>query len=112
MDEKIDALVGYIQKECLWQFHSRSWDREENIEGVLQKTGDLLAGREPVLATDADRCFFADAKMLSAEFRSKFPWVGETDPGAMAEILDGVKARMREIAITKSRNEELNVKNY
>ena len=112
MNQKTEALVNYIQERCLWQFYSRSWDREENIEGILTKVREILAGENPVLETDADRCWFADAKILVSDFKYHFPWLREENSGNVNTIIDGVKKRMREIAIEKSHNEELNISNY
>ena len=112
MQDKIEELVGYIQENCLWQFFSRSWDREENIAGVLTKTCDLLTGQKPAIDSDLDRCHLADAKILCAEFGSKFPWVKQMDKESLRTLLEAVKDRMREITISKSKNQELNVKYY
>ena len=32
---RVDALMGYIMKHCLWQFHSRTWDRERQNREIL-----------------------------------------------------------------------------
>ncbi len=112
MQEKIDALVGYIQQKCLWQFFSRAWDREENIAGVLDRTRDLLLGATPPVDTDIDRCHLADAKTLSAELRSEFPWVAGMRPDQLGALFQGVKETMMEIAVAKSRNGELYVSYY
>ncbi len=108
MSEKVDALFDYIQERCLWQFHSRSWDRSENIDGVLAKAADLLAGREPTAETPAERCFVADAKIMVADFRSNFPWIATADEAEIAELLGGLRERLTDLAITRSRNHELN----
>ena len=42
MKDRIEQLVNYIMKNCLWQFHSRTWDRKEQNEGILTKTMQLL----------------------------------------------------------------------
>lgn len=112
MKEKIDAVVEHIQGRCLWQFFSRAWDREENIEGVLEMTSQLLAGQEPAAASDQERCHLADARILSRELASDYPWIGQTSPEDLKAVIQGVKERMREIVIDKSRNEELRVQNY
>ena len=38
MKDRIEQLVDFIMKWCLWQFHSRTWDRERQNEGILTKT--------------------------------------------------------------------------
>ena len=37
MKDRIEQLVDYIMKWCLWQFHSRAWDREKQNEGISYK---------------------------------------------------------------------------
>ena len=45
-EQQVEALVDYIMKHCLWQFHSRNWDREKQNAGVLGKTRQLLCGED------------------------------------------------------------------
>ncbi|MGE4559944.1 MAG: Fe-only/vanadium nitrogenase subunit delta [Desulfobulbus sp.] len=112
MENKIEQLTDYIQKDCLWQFFSRAWDREENIAGVLDGTEALLAGSTPEATSDMDRCHMADAKVLSSAFASRFGWIRDMSREELHALFEGVKERMREIVITSSHNEELYVKNY
>jgi nitrogenase delta subunit len=42
--EQVEALVDYIMKNCLWQFHSRAWDRERQNENILGITNRLSGG--------------------------------------------------------------------
>jgi vanadium nitrogenase delta subunit len=105
--EKIDAIYNYIQERCLWQFFSRNWDREENINNILKTAADLLTGKEVVLETPMQRLFYADAKALVADIRRLFPWIEELGAAQVRETLNGVKDRLMEIAITKSLNQEL-----
>lgn len=107
MSDKVSELFDYVQERCLWQFHSRSWDRKENIEGILAKAIDLLAGREPVAETPTERCFVADARIMVADFRSRFPWLAETDEAEIAQLLGELGERLTDLAITRSRNHEL-----
>jgi vanadium nitrogenase delta subunit len=112
MKEKIEEMVKYIQERCLWQFFSRSWDRDENIEGILTKTGEILTGESSVVETQADKCWFADAKILASDFKSNLKWVKTDSKEDLQKVIAGVKLRMKEIAVDKSRNEELHAKNY
>jgi vanadium nitrogenase delta subunit len=112
MKEKAEELVLYIQEHCLWQFFSRSWDREENIEGILNKTAEILCNEAPDTETLADKCWLADARLLASDFKRVFPWIKELGKEEIGSVFSMVKLRMREITIEKSRNEELNVKNY
>jgi nitrogenase delta subunit len=35
--DRIEPLVDYIMKHCLWQFHSRKWDRERQNREILTR---------------------------------------------------------------------------
>jgi nitrogenase molybdenum-iron protein alpha chain len=107
IQERTEEVTSLIQQRCLWQFHSRSWDREENINGVLNKAATILTGQKVVLETLADRAFYADAKILVADLEKKFQWLSKTDNEQRKAILESVKKRLIEIAITKSLNAEL-----
>lgn len=107
MGSRLDDLFDYVQERCLWQFHSRTWDRSENIDGIIAKAVDLLTGREPVAETPTERCFVADAKIMVADFRSRFPWIREADEAEITELLRGLRDRLTDLAITRSRNHEL-----
>lgn len=112
MNEHVEEMVTYIQERCLWQFFSRSWDREENIEGILTRTTEILIGESSVVETDADRCWFADAKILASDFKSHFTWLKQADNAEIRTVMNGIKERMLEITVKKSHNEELNISNY
>ena len=107
MTSRVDELFDYVQERCLWQFHSRTWDRSENIDGIIGKAIELLAGREPVAETPNERCFVADAKIMVADFRSRFPWIGEADEAESTQLLGELRDRLTDLAITQSRNHEL-----
>jgi vanadium nitrogenase delta subunit len=108
MDRKVDDLFDYVEERCLWQFHSRSQDRTRNINGVIAKAIDLLAGRQPEADTPADRCFVADAKVMVADFRARFPWIREAGEAEVTELLGGLRDRLIDLTVTRSRNRELN----
>ena len=112
MKDKAEEVVAFIQERCLWQFFSRSWDREENIQGILDILGKIYKTEHIALETSADRCFYADAKILAGQLRERCPWIDGLTHEQIDEILDAAKARMTEIAIEKSRNGELRVANY
>ena len=112
MKEKTEEVVSYIQERCLWQFFSRSWDREENIAGIMTQIESMLTGKNPVLETQMDRCWYADATILVADLKRMFPRIPAASADEIRTVFARVKQRMREISIEKSRNEELNVSNY
>lgn len=106
--EKIDQLFGYVQERCLWQFFSRSWDRQENIDGILEAATAMLSGKEPKKETPMDRLFYADALTMVHDFKARFPWIVEAAPEEMGSLMSGLKDKLVEFAITKSLNHELN----
>ncbi|MCI1945700.1 Fe-only/vanadium nitrogenase subunit delta [Clostridium luticellarii] len=114
MDEKADKLSAFILERCLWQFHSRSWDREENINGILGVVTNLLLNQKDKIPTETlmEKYFYADGKVLTDEFKEKFPWLEDIDAEKKKEIMEDVKKKITEIAVDKSRNEELRVPFY
>jgi vanadium nitrogenase delta subunit len=112
MKEKIDQITGYIQERCLWQFFSRTWDREENIEGILTKTAKILCGEKPIVETPAEKSHYADAKVLASDIKRLFPWVLKLEKNEIKQLLQGVKEQMTQITVSGSLNEELNDPNY
>jgi len=66
---RLEPMVDYIMKNCLWQFNSRTWDRKEQNENILNKTTQLLCGEPVELETPADRCYWVDAKCLVETYR-------------------------------------------
>ncbi|MBC1236577.1 V-containing nitrogenase subunit delta [Nostoc sp. 2RC] len=107
IQERTEEVTSLIQQRCLWQFHSRSWDREENINGVLGLTAKILTGEQVVLETLIDRAFYADAKLLVIDLEKKFQWLSKMDNVQKKAVLESVKHKLIDIAITKSLNGEL-----
>lgn len=112
MNKKIDQITNHIQERCLWQFFSRSWDREENIEGILSKSIQILCGETPTVETALDKSHYADAKVLIADCKRLFPWILKMDKAEIKELFEGVKKQLTTIVITQSHNEELVDPNY
>lgn len=108
MDDKLDDLYGYVQERCLWQFFSRTWDRQENIDGVLGKAEEMLTGKPVARETPMDKLLYADAMIMVKDFRERFPWIKESGAAEVKQLMDGLKARLVETVITKSTNRELN----
>ncbi|MGE4281660.1 MAG: V-containing nitrogenase subunit delta [Magnetospirillum sp.] len=106
--EKLDQLFGYVQERCLWQFFSRSWDRQENIDGILKTATDLLTGEPPAKETPMDRLFYADAKVMVQDLKDRFPWLADAGPAQVRDLMHGLKDKLVEFTITKSLNHELN----
>lgn len=112
MKEKVAILENYIMQRCLWQFHSRAWDRETQNAGILGMTKQLLCKEEVDLSTPDQKCFWVDAACLAEGFREKFPWINEMSNEALTEMMDGLKTRIDYLTIYGSLNEELSVKQY
>jgi len=107
MEEKLDDLYGYVQERCLWQFFSRTWDRQENIDGVLGKAEQILSGQQPTNETPLEKLHYADAVIMVKDFRERFPWIRECGAAEVKQLMDGLKTRLVETVITKSTNREL-----
>ncbi len=112
MKERIDQLVDYIMKHCLWQFHSRIWDRERQNCEILTKTKEVLCD-ESVEPTDRlDRCHWVDAVILAGSYRKTFPWINKLSKNEICELMNGVRERMDYLMIKGSLNLELTDEHY
>lgn len=106
--KEIAQLEDYIMKNCLWQFHSRSWDRKKQNEEILTKTRQILC-QEPVeKESPADRCYWVDAVILAEEFKKYFSWIISMKKEDISEMMQGLKERIDYLTITGSLNLELN----
>jgi Fe-only nitrogenase delta subunit len=110
--DRIEELVDYIMKHCLWQFHSRTWDRKDQNVGVLTKTRQLLCKERVELETPADRCYWADAVCLVEAFRHNYPWLEKMDKTETAALINGLHERLDFLTITGSLNLELTDQHY
>jgi nitrogenase delta subunit len=112
MKDRIELLLDYIMKNCLWQFHSRAWDREKQNENILTKTMQLLCDEPVANETPADRCYWVDAVSLADAYKSRFPWLSEMDKGEVKLLMQGLKDRLDYLTIKGSLNLELTDKHY
>ncbi|MBB3103192.1 V-containing nitrogenase subunit delta [Azomonas macrocytogenes] len=103
----LDDVFAYTEERCLWQFFSRTWDREENIEGVLNQVARLLTGQEPVRDTPQERLFYADALTMTNDIRERFSWASQITKEEVDSLISGLKARLVDVTITRSTNREL-----
>lgn len=109
---QLNQLTDYIMKNCLWQFHSRKWDRERQNEGILTKTKQILLGEEVDLSTPADRCYYADALVLAGDYKNEFPWINDMSKDEIKQLMQEVKERIDYLTITGSLNAELTDPRY
>lgn len=107
MRDKLEQLVDFIMKNCLWQFHSRTWDRERQNENILLKTSQILCGEPVEKETPADRCYWVDAVYLAESFRRRYPWINTMEKEELKELMNGLKERIDYLTITGSLNLEL-----
>ncbi len=107
MKDRIEQLVDYIMKNCLWQFHSRTWDREKQNEGILTKTMQILCDEPVEAGTPADKCYWVDAVCLADAFRKRYSWINSMDTAEIKLLMKGLKERMDFLTITGSLNREL-----
>ena len=106
--EQVKQLTDYVQERCLWQFFSRTWDRQENIDGITAAAGALLKGEAPKRTTPAERLHYADALVMVADFKQRFPWIATASHAEIDTLLAGMKAQVEDISIKSSLNHELN----
>lgn len=111
-EDKIEQLVDYIMKKCLWQFHSRTWDREKQNEGILTKTMQILCDEPVEIDTPADKCYWVDAVCLAEAFKTRYGWIASMSKDEIKSLMQGLKDRMDYLTITGSLNEELNDPRY
>jgi len=112
MNQRIEALLDHIMKKCLWQFHSRAWDRKEQNEGILTKARQILCGEHVVIETPVDRCHWVDALALAEAYRSKYPWINTLDKAEITALMQGLHERLDYLTITGSLNLELTDQHY
>lgn len=112
LKDRVEQLVDYIMKWCLWQFHSRAWDREKQNEGILTKTRQLLCEEPVELETPADRCYWVDAVLLARDFQATYPWLATLDKKDIQVLMQGLKDRLDYLTITGSLNQELTDPKY
>ena len=107
MKDRIEQLVDYIMKNCLWQFHSRAWDREKQNEGILMKTMQILCEEPVETGTPADKCYWVDAVCLADAFKKRYSWINSMEKTEIKLLMQGLKERMDYLTIKGSLNLEL-----
>ncbi len=107
LDERTEMFLNFIMKKCLWQFHSRAWDRERQNQNILDKTTQLLCGEEVAAESPEDRCYWVDAVYLADHYRKLFPWVNEANTADIKAVMNNLRQRMDFLTIHGSLNQEL-----
>lgn len=111
-DAYMELLLDHIMKKCLWQFHSRAWDRERQNEHIVAMTTDLLCGVELAPTTAEDRCYYVDAFDLARAYRNKFVWLTTLSETQIREVMAALKTKLDHLTIHGSLNQELTDAHY
>ncbi|MDR3154991.1 MAG: Fe-only/vanadium nitrogenase subunit delta [Deltaproteobacteria bacterium] len=106
-DDKLEAMIGYIMKMCLWQFHSRAWDRERQNREILGMTLRLLLGDEVSPETPEERCYYADAEIMRRGFLALMPDLAGMAREELTGLLTAVRERLDYLTVGGSLNQEL-----
>ncbi|MCO7124872.1 Fe-only nitrogenase subunit delta [Sporolactobacillus shoreicorticis] len=107
MEEKVDQLVNYIMKNCLWQFNSRAWDRENQNEGILKRTMQVLCDEPVEKDTPAGKYYWAEAVYLARLYKSEFKWINDMSKEEIKVLIKKLKEKIDYLTISGSLNEEL-----
>lgn len=110
--DRMEQLLNYIMKKCLWQFNSRAWDRRKQNAGILGQTAQILCGETPVHETANDKCYWVDAVLLAREYRARFPWINELSHDEIKALIKALHERLDFLTIDGSLNTELTVQHY
>ncbi len=109
---KLECLVDYIMKNCLWQFNSRAWDRRKQNAGILGKATQILCDEAVEKDTPADKCYWVDAVCLADAYKSRYAWLAAMDKADIKTLMGKLHERLDWLTIDGSLNEELTVKHY
>jgi len=107
-----ELLIDYIMKNCLWQFHSRAWDRKDQNANILGKATQILCGEHVELETPADRCYWVDSVCLAEAYRQRFPWINDLGNEDIKALMTAVHQKLDHLTITGSLNLELTDQHY
>lgn len=112
MDKISSDLLAFFQKNTLWQFFSRTWDREENINGMFGSLETLAKKESLPRETPLEKTFYADATVMFQQLGEKVEGFSALSPEEAVAALEAAKAELVDIVITKSKNEELSAELY
>ncbi|MDR3595258.1 Fe-only/vanadium nitrogenase subunit delta [Clostridium sp.] len=113
MESNVNELYKYIQQKYLWQFYSRSWDRVNNINGILDATKELLITGECTLGDSLEeKHYYSEARMVAKDIKRDLKFIEGLNQKGITDLIDRVKAKLLDITVTNSLNGELNVEYY
>jgi Fe-only nitrogenase delta subunit len=110
--DRVEQMVDVIMKNCLWQFHSRAWDRKDQNAGILTKTMQILCEEHVELDTPANRCYWVDAVWLARTYRERFPWLATLSKAQIKSYIKALHERMDHLTVDGSLNLELTDQHY
>ncbi len=112
MKERVEQMLNVIMKNCLWQFHSRAWDRRDQNQGILTKAAQLLCNEDVELETPADRCYWVDSVWLADEYKARFDWMSDLGKDEIKTLMNALHERIDYLMIDGSLNLELTDEHY
>ncbi|WP_320172408.1 Fe-only nitrogenase subunit delta [Maridesulfovibrio sp.] len=111
-NEKLSELENYIMKKCLWQFHSRNWDRKRQNENILGMTKQILLGEPVDTSTPENRCYWVDSVTMAEAFKKNCAWLTDMSKDEIAALMDELYERIEYLTVTGSLNQELTDQHY
>ena len=111
-DHYVEKVIDYIMRKCLWQFHSRAWDRERQNAGIMTQTTQILCGEQPDIESPENRCYWVDAVMMARGLTSENSWLETMGKDDIRELMAAVKKRLDFLTIHGSLNLELTDPKY
>ena len=107
MKDRVGQLIDYIMKWSLWQFNSRSWDREQQNEGILTRATQILCDEPAENGTPQSRYYWSEAVVMAKEFKKEFSWFCSMGKDEIKLIMKELKEQIDYLTITGSKNEEI-----
>jgi Vanadium/alternative nitrogenase delta subunit. len=99
-------------ERCLWQFFSRNWDREDNINTIMSNVAKLQSGQKVDRSTQIANSHYADAKILTAQLTERYSWFAGLSRDDVTGLCDKVREKLIDIAVTNSLNAERTAPRY
>ncbi|SCM71518.1 Fe-only nitrogenase subunit delta [Desulfovibrio sp. 86] len=111
-DHYVEKVIDYIMRKCLWQFHSRAWDRERQNAGIMTQTTQILCGEQPDVQTPENRCYWVDAVMMARGLIGENPELADMNNDDIRLFMTDAKKRLDFLTIHGSLNQELTDPKY
>lgn len=113
MEEYVEKLYKFVQENYLWQFYSRNWDREKNINGILGAAEEILATGKSTLGDSLEEKFYySEAVTVVNDLKAKLDFISGLNETGLKDLFEKTKEKLIDVTITKSLNGELNIQYY